>query len=279
MIPIIGQEKLKNQLDSYTLKTLPKTILFIGEEGCGKALFANYLAEKFDLEQVYITNDITHEQLVDYAQDARLRLYVIELSNFVEKQQNQFLKFIEEPGANMFVVLTADSERGVLSTILNRCIKFYFEPYTLEQLQQFEWMTDFFKVAKDDDLIYSIYNTPGQLYELQPKLENVLEAFKFCKYLISKIKTASYANTISIINKIKCKDDIKTAQDLEKFELTSFLKILEQVAFNDYKENKNDLSLKIYLYTNKSRQNIFSKTINREAFMLDFLDGLWRETR
>ena len=278
MLPIIGQEKLKKQLDSYTLQTLPKTILFLGPEGCGKATFAHYLAEKLGLDLVEIDNSITHEQLVEYSQDVRLRLYLIKLSNFVEKQQNQFLKFIEEPSSTAYIILTADSERGILPTILNRCITFYFEPYTVDQLKQFEWLTDFFKATKDDNLIYSIYNTPGQLLDLAPKLDIIDETYKFCELIVTKIHAAPYANTMSIINKLKCKDEIKKEQDLSKFEINSFLKILEFVAFNNYKETKSDLSFKIYLYTNSFKQNMFNKTLNKEACMLNFLNGLWLET-
>lgn len=278
MLQIIGQEKLKKQLDSYTLQTIPKTILFLGPEGCGKATFAHYLAEKLELDLVEIDNSITHEQLVEYSQDSRLRLYLIKLSNFVEKQQNQFLKFIEEPSSTAYVVLTADSERGILPTILNRCITFYFEPYTIDQLKQFEWLTSFFKASYDSNLIYSIYNTPGQLLALEPKLDVIDETYKFCELIVTKIHMAPYANTMSIINKLKCKDEIKNEQDLSKFEISSFLKILEFVAFNNYKETKNDLSFKIYLYTNSFKQNMFNKTLNKEACMLNFLNGLWLET-
>lgn len=35
---MIGQSNLVKKLDAYTLATLPKTILFIGEAGCGKKL-------------------------------------------------------------------------------------------------------------------------------------------------------------------------------------------------------------------------------------------------
>lgn len=278
MLPIIGQEKLKKQLDSYTLQTVPKTMLFLGPEGCGKATFARYLAEKLELDLVEIDNSITHEQLVEYSQDVRLRLYLIKLSNFVEKQQNQFLKFIEEPSSTAYIILTADSERGILPTILNRCITFYFEPYTIDQLKQFEWTTSFFKDSYDQNLIYNVYNTPGQLLDLEPKLDVIDETYKFCELIVTKIHAAPYANTMSIINKLKCKDEIKKEQDLSKFEINSFLKILEFVAFNNYKETKSDLSLKIYLYTNSFKQNMFNKTLNKEACMLNFLNGLWLET-
>ena len=35
---IIGQEKLVNKLKGYTFISMPKTLLFIGESGCGKSV-------------------------------------------------------------------------------------------------------------------------------------------------------------------------------------------------------------------------------------------------
>ena len=32
----IGQRKLLEKLNKYTRETLPKTLLFLGDEGCGK---------------------------------------------------------------------------------------------------------------------------------------------------------------------------------------------------------------------------------------------------
>ena len=37
MNAVIGQEKLVKALEGYTLETAPKTILFLGQSGCGKS--------------------------------------------------------------------------------------------------------------------------------------------------------------------------------------------------------------------------------------------------
>ena len=121
---IIGQEKLVNKLKSYTFISMPKTLLFIGESGCGKHFISNRLSKYLGVDLVEITTQTTAEELVEYYQSSLPRIYLINLSSFVEKQQHKFLKFIEEPSSNMRVVLTAESEVGILPTILNRCIKY-----------------------------------------------------------------------------------------------------------------------------------------------------------
>ena len=42
----IGQARLVNIINNYTMSTLPKFLLFFGVMGCGKKTFAKYLADK-----------------------------------------------------------------------------------------------------------------------------------------------------------------------------------------------------------------------------------------
>ena len=95
MIKTTGQEKLLEQLNKYTLATLPKTLLFLGDKGCGKHTFINNLCERLSLDKHIITTKITPEQLIEFSQRPVPTAYIIDLTDFTEKQQNQFLKFIE----------------------------------------------------------------------------------------------------------------------------------------------------------------------------------------
>ena len=126
---VIGQTKLLSKIENYYVtKRLPKTMMFIGPSGCGKHVFADYIVDKFDLDYVEISENISVQELDEYLHSTIDTLYVIDLNKFTEKQQNQFLKFIEEPSKSVYVLLMASSEAGILNTILNRCIKHTFEP-------------------------------------------------------------------------------------------------------------------------------------------------------
>ena len=135
MPDIIGQDRLRARIGSYTAETLPKTLLFIGPAGCGKKLFSLELANQVKLPLVDIDDKVTADQLIEYSQKPYKTIYRINLNNFNEKMQNQFLKFIEEPADSVYVMLLADSEIGILPTILNRCIKLPFAEYTKEELK------------------------------------------------------------------------------------------------------------------------------------------------
>ena len=134
---IIGQQKLLSKLDTYyNMNNLPKTQMLIGPSGCGKHTFAKHSADKFSLDYLEIKEDVSNEDLIDYLHSTINTLYVIDLSKFTEKEQNTFLKALEEPSKSAYFILLANSEAGILNTILNRCIKHTFEPYTKEQIEQ-----------------------------------------------------------------------------------------------------------------------------------------------
>ena len=117
---IIGQKNLKTKLDSYSITEFPKTILFIGEQGCGKKLLAKHTADRLGLEFVELEEKVTNEDLEIFESNTYPTMYFINLDLFSDKQQNSFLKFIEEPVANVYVVLGCESETTVLPTILSR---------------------------------------------------------------------------------------------------------------------------------------------------------------
>ena len=266
MNAVIGQEKLVKALEGYTLETAPKTILFLGQSGCGKSWIANAFAKQLDLEVVAVKPDSTAEKLIEYYQCPINKMYLIDLKDIVEKDQNKFLKFIEEPSKTMNIILMAESTVGILPTILNRCVKYVFEPYTPEQLKQFDWA-----VNCSEEIAYEICKTPGQLLELSA--DNLDQALGLCRAIISSVNKANYANTLSIVTKINLKDDAK------KIDFKLFFDLMTYAAFDDYKKNNNELSFKIYLYTIRQQAKALNINVAKEAFLLNYLDNIWRLAR
>ena len=263
MKAVIGQEKLVKILDGYTLQTVPRTILFLGPDGCGKGWISARFAEQLGLDRVNIDSSITSEKLVEYYQCPIPKMYMINLKDFDEKQQNKILKFIEEPSSNMYVILRAESEIGILPTILNRCVKYTFEDYTPEQLKEFAWA-----IKCNDERIYQICKTPGQLDNLPE--DNLNQVFNICTAIVTMLPAASYANTLSLVTKVDFKGNTN------KIDFDLFFEVLTYVAFENYKQKKDDLSFEIYHYTTQQKAKAYNKTIAKESFMLNYLDNLWR---
>ena len=261
MTTVIGQTKLLNVIDSYYAKqTLPKTLMFIGELGCGKHTLVKYIAEKFELDLVEISEDITSDTLDDYLHNTLDTMYLINLNKFSEKQQNQFLKFIEEPSKSVYISLIANSEAGILNTVLNRSIKYYFEPYTKEQIMQ---ITN----ANVSESAFTIFKTPGKLLNLTESSFN--EIIALADKVVHKINFATYPNTLVISTKINYKDLYN------KIDFNLFFDAVEYLALEDYKKNVNSDSFIIFKVTNQFKQYATQANLIKEFLMVNYLTTLW----
>ena len=260
MTNIIGQAKLTSIIDSYTKQTLPKTLMFVGPQGCGKHTIAKHVAEKFELDIVELEDCTTSTDLESFLFNTIDTLYLINLNKFSEKQQNQFLKFIEEPSKSVYIILTTNSEVNVLPTVLNRCTKYSFEPYTKEQLEQ---ITN----ANINDLAFKIFKTPGKLLNLTES--SFAEVIALGKNVVNNISSASYAKTLVMSTKINYKDLYN------KIDFNLFFDAVEYLAFEDFKNNNSATSLTIFNVTNKFKQLATQQNLLKETLMLNYLTTLW----
>ena len=261
MINIIGQNKLLTTVDSYyTRQNLPKTLMLIGESGCGKHTMTMYIAEKFELDFIEIDENTTSVDLENYLYSTIDTMYLIDLNKFTEKQQNQFLKFIEEPSKSVYITLVTNSEAGILNTVLNRCTKHYFEPYTKEQIEQ---ITN----TKVNDLAFKVFKTPGKLLNLtDSSFQDVID---LADKVVHKINQASYANALSISTKINYKDLYN------KIDFNLFFDAVEYLALEDYKNTANKQGFTVFSITNKFKQYATQSNLIKETLMLNYLTTLW----
>jgi len=260
---MIGQEKLLNIITKYTLATMPKTILFLGQKGCGKHTMSKLLATQLNLPIEELNADTTAAQLIDFQLRTIPYLYLIDLSVITEKQQNQFLKFIEEPSSNVYIILMAETEFSVLNTILSRCVKFKFEEYTNEQLAQLN--IDF---GEDSNLAFEICKTPGQL--LSTDITKIKAMQSLCNSIFDNILRANYANLMSLITKFNYKEDYN------KFDPKLFLNLFSTLAYKRYIEsNCSNIYLNVGNYATRYTQQIngISQSF-AENIMINFLSGL-----
>ena len=262
---IFWQNEILDKIDSYTLSSLPKAICLFGLEGSGKKTIAQHLADKLGVPMEILKEDVDQEALADCQKSTIDKLYVILLDGMSEKNQSKFLKFIEEPYQHVHIVLTAQTEVGILDTILNRCIKLKLKDYSKEQLKEFR--------QNCDERLYSICKTPGQIFSVDDS--NFQQLISLCETIVSKINAAPYANAMSIAQKINYKDEY------DKFDFGLFLNTLEYVAFEEFKKTKSELSLIVYNIVNEYKSRLF--TINnspiKENYMMNMLTEIWEKAR
>lgn len=261
----IGQKRLVAQFNNYDIINLPRTLLFLGENGCGKHTFTKYLAKKFLLDIVEIKEAPSSDDLIEYMHKTINTFYVIDLGLFPDKSQNQFLKFIEEPTKTVFIALLATSDTEVLPTILNRCNKFTFESYSQAELQQIT-----LSEGPNDPEAYKIFKTPGKLRALTVATYQAL--MDLAEKIVYKINLAHYGNTLSLCTKINCKD----LYDRVDFEL--LLDAVEYLALEAFKKEDNELFFNIFTTTVEYRKRIIKKALIKETLLFDYLTKLWEIT-
>jgi DNA polymerase III delta prime subunit len=258
---IIGQTKLLSRIATYySMQSLPKTLMFLGPTGCGKHTIAKYVAEEFKLDFVEIEESVSAQDLEDYTHKTIDTLYLINLNKFTEKQQNQFLKFIEEPSKSVYVVLIANSEAGILNTILNRSIKYHLEPYTKEQIEQITNTTV-------NDLAFKIFQTPGKLLNLTEQSFN--DVMGLANTVVHSINRATYPNALVVSTKINYKDLYN------KIDFDLFFDAVEYLALEDYINNKTEQSLTVFKTTNQFKQYATQQNLIKEILMINYLTTLW----
>lgn len=260
MTKVIGQTKLMSIIDSYTIHTLPKALMLIGQAGCGKHTVSKYISEKFNLDYVEIDESVSSAEIEDFLYRTINTLYVIDLTKFSEKQQNAFLKVLEEASSTTYFILTACSEAGVLNTILNRCIKYTFEPYTKQEVEQITGTIV-------NEQAFTIFKTPGKLLNMTDSSFNNI--ITLADSLVKNIHAAKYANALVISTKINYKDLYN------KVDFNLFFDAVEYLALEDFKTNSIQRSFTIFKITNQFKQYATQSNLIKEALMLNYLTTLW----
>lgn len=266
-MPILGQDKLLAKLDSYNIMSMPKTLMICGEDSLTRANIVTRLADKLGLDLVDVGSNITPEQIMDYMRYPVKTMYRIKISAVDEKAQNKFLKFIEEPSETVYIVIEADSEIGILPTILNRCVKLYMSQYTPAQLKEyFGWTVS----GNCDERIFEICTTPEQLQNLPSN--SFADLYVNCEDIVYNIKSMSFTNIYKLIQKVNCKENYCLC------ELPIFFAIMQKVSLEAMKKD-SEKAFDIYKLTAKYRQQLAMKNIMKDHLLIDYLTELYKETR
>lgn len=263
---MVGQKKLLEQLDKYTIDSFPRSTLIIGEKGCGKHMITKYISDVIiNLPLIDITELLSDEYIDQIHRNPNPSIYLIDLTIITEKAQNTILKFVEEPPANAFIIILAEYRNLVLNTVLNRCIIFEFERYSSEELKTF------MDSDTHADIIISILRTPGKIKTTNLKVFD--EAKELALKMIHKVDQASYANTLSISNKINYKDEY------DKVDIDTFFDLLCFLMLDEYKKSNNKKILSMYKLTGEHRKSLLDKRINKKLLFENYLSDLWMLAR
>lgn len=263
---MIGQKNLLNKIRSYNIDTFPRTVILVGEKGIGKHTLAALVKDEIlNLPLLDITSNLNAEYIDEIYRNPNPFIYLIDLSEMTEKNQNVLLKFAEEPLNNAFIILLAENKNLVLNTIINRAVVFEFEPYSKQELSSF--ITN----EIDTDLILSVLRTPGKI--LNTNINNIREMFEVAEKIVNKIGAANYPNTLTIASKVNFKDDYS------KFDLEIFFDVTCFSLFSHYLNAGDITTLKMYYLLRDQRKKLIDKRLNKELLFENLLTKLWKLAR
>lgn len=266
---IVGLDYLLDKIDKYTLDTLPHSIILNGKEGSGKHVLSKYLSDKFNLGLLDISEDLSEELINNIYRNPSPRLYIVDLRKITEKEQNVMLKLFEEPSANTFVIVLTNSLFNVLPTILNRGQVINIENYLKNDL------IDFCKecnIQIDEKYLSTVVETPGDILKIQNLNVNLNAISDLVDKIVNKLDIASYANTLTIVNKLNFKDEY------DKIDVDFFLKSLYFNSVESYIQG-NSKVLNLIDIVIKTIRKLVDTRLNKKVLITHMLSEMWLEVR
>lgn len=191
---MIGQEKIKKQIEELTLDTLPHTLMIRGDDNDYQYEVLCEIGKKVNLPWLDITDALSFDLIVSISVNPSPSIYYIRMNMITEKEQNVILKFLEEPPENAWLILLTTVRTSILSTVFNRAVCWRLEGYTKEQLKE----------LTNDPLLLKYSSTPMDI-EVYSKLD--LEGMEaLALNVILNISKAYFSNCLVITSKMSFKD-------------------------------------------------------------------------
>ena len=265
---MIGLDYLFNKIDKYTIDTLPHSIILVGKNGSGKHSICKYISDKFNLNLLDITEDLSDELIDTIYRNASNRSYMVDLRKITEKEQNILLKLFEEPASNTFLILITNNIMNILPTVLNRGKLVTIRDYSDDELNEF---AKEYNIKIDNRYLNTIIETPGDLLSINDLNIDLDNIETLTEKIITKMNKASFANTLSIVDKLNFKDEY------DKIDVTFFLKMLKYKYAEAYEQRKTTYDLCTLINTELNK--LVDTRLNKRIFVTELLIKIWKEVR
>lgn len=263
---MIGQNKIKDMLDRFTIETLPRFLLIVGEEGSGKKELCKYISSKFKIELIPCNgkmDEIRYLLNSAYIQRQPTMYLLSDLDNMSNVAKNSLLKFTEEPPNEAYICITLSYPKNSLDTLNSRCFRIDLEPYTTTELKLFIENLGLDPETEDNKFIL---DTCSNFNDIKEMLTYNIKEFK--NY------TEKVYNNICLVDGCNC---FKPLQQLKLKESDTgycprlFLRALSRYYFIDI--TRNNLAVKplqiIYKYLQKLTVKSFNKTFKMDMLVLE----------
>lgn len=183
-----------------------------------------------------------------------IMIYILHLvENMTAEAVNSILKFLEEPGSEIYAFLTTNNENIILPTIISRC-----QVLHLKQINREEVINDAIELGveqSDAELLSYFYNDPELIQESledDEDKDNYFVAKKALEELLESLRDEDYRASIFyaqtyIVNKIKGLAEARFFFDMlgQSFEDILNIKHNKEPILKSYDTILRELSLKL----------------------------------
>ena len=292
---LIGNDKIKDILKESVKKgNILHSYLFVGNEGIGKFHFAKEFAKmilcfykngcnqcksckEFDTDNhpdfLVVEpegNTIKVEQIrqmiskiIEKPIISDKKVYIVNDSDkMTEEAQNTLLKTLEEPPENIIIILIAEKEEKILSTIKSRCTKITFQPIEQDKLK--EILKKQYQYENISEHLLTFFN--GSI----KKALNVKEKKEVYEQIEKMVLGIKQMNKIEMLNQ---KNNIDKEEIINILEYMNLL-FWEQSIQVDTKERES--AVKSILIVEETKKRIQSNC-NFDMTVDNMLMQLWEE--
>lgn len=183
-----------------------------------------------------------------------IMVYILHLvENMTVEAINSILKFLEEPGSEIYAFLTTNNETGILPTIISRC-----QVLRLKQIDRQDVIDSAIALGveqSDAELLSYFYNDPELIQESledNDEKDNYLDAKKALEEFLESLKDEDYRASIYyaqtyIVNQVRTLPEARFFFDMlgQVFEDILNIKHNKQPVLKSYDTILRELSVKL----------------------------------
>ena len=259
---MIGQKLFNSYLDNW--QKPPQFIILNGEEGSGRSTLVELIKHKFKYQSIICgtsAEEVREVVTMSYTISSPTFYIFYNGDKLSVSAKNSLLKVVEEQPQNAFFIMR--TEFGVMETLKNRSFYYNMQPYSFLELKEYfcscgkqELFSEYGKICKNIGQIKTFLNSP---YE---------EIIDYCTKIITIIREVSQGNIFNISTKLNF------GEDLNKWDTTLFINILEWVLNKKYIETKDDKYFQAIFRLNNVKSSLRINGVNKQVVFDNFLLGL-----
>lgn len=259
---MIGQQRFKDYLSNWKLP--PQFIILQGEAGSGRSTLIEEIKNKYKFNSIICGTSVDEvREIITLAYQLSSPTFYLfyngdKLSN---SAKNALLKIVEEPPKNAYFIMR--TENSIIDTLRNRSFYYTMQSYTFKEIEEY------FKSVNKQELFNQYGVLCKNIGQIKIFLDSDYEAIiKYCDTIVNVISEVAQGNIFNIPNKLNLGNDI------EKWNITLFVNILEWSLSKKYRETKEDKYFQAIYRLNDLRRQLRITGVNKQAAFDNFLLGL-----